>query len=168
MAYTEPVVVVPGQLWTAANQNTYIRDNFIDTTTYKGCKLIRTSHQAITGVLSYVSFDTEEHDEGGYHVGGTPQRITIPAGAGGFYVIYCHVLWAGGNGDNEMQLIKNAATVLHLTSCGSEPAGTSSYLGCVDELVATDYLRVGCATAINKNIEHDNNSLYFGAYLMRY
>jgi len=167
MAYTTPPTVSTGQTWTAANQNQYIRDNFIDLVAYKGTKVIRTSNQAITGALAYVSFDTEDHDTDAFHAGGDPTKITIPAGFGGYYYINAHVLWAGGAGDNEMKIIKNAATVLHLTSCGSEAAGTSSWLAFSVLLAATDYLRVGCVTAINKNIEHDNNSLFFGAYLLR-
>ena len=167
MSFTTVPTVATGETWTAANHNQYIKDNFADLVAYKGVKVIRTSNQAITGALAYVSFDTEDHDEGGFHAGGSPTRLTIPAGAGGFYVIYAHVLWAGGTGDNEMKIIKNAATILHLTSCGSEAAGTSSYLSFVEELAAADYIRVGCATASNKDIEHDNNSIYAGMYLVR-
>ena len=167
MAYSVVPTVATSETWTAANHNQYIKDNFADLVAYKGVKVVRTSNQAITGALAYVSFDTEDHDTDAFHAGGDPTKLTVPAGGAGYYYIYAHVLWAGGAGDNEMKIIKNAATILHLTSCGSEAAGTSSWLAFVASLAAADYIRVGCLTAGNKNIEHDNNSLFAGMYRVR-
>lgn len=64
MAYTEPPPVITGDLWTAANHNLYLRDNFID-------------HEARIAAGGGNTLD-ESYDEGGVGAG---RIVTVDSGA---------------------------------------------------------------------------------------
>jgi hypothetical protein len=62
---------------------------------YYGCLLTRSAAQTIpNNSIEHVSFDTELHDVGGFHSAAPyPERITIPTGLGGYYLIHGQIQW---------------------------------------------------------------------------
>jgi len=92
MAYTTPPTVSTGDTWTAAQHNTYLRDNFeYAVKTFHGV-LVRCTTTPATAPTA-VPWDTEVYDTDAFHDGGANTRLTVPAGLGGYYMVYAQVRW---------------------------------------------------------------------------
>lgn len=140
-AFTSPKTYTAGVAHTAAEGNTYIRDNIknlderltligqssatvvgqLKSAAY-GCVLIRTATQSITDATdTAVTFPTgsmtEQLDSDGFHSGATnTARITIPSGGDGWYMI-------GGNVAFDINATGNRAIWVELN--GSAGTGTT-------------------------------------------
>jgi hypothetical protein len=137
-AYTSPKTYTAGVAHTAAEGNTYIRDNIknlderltligqtsvtvvgqLKTAAY-GCVLIRTATQSIndaadTAVTFPTGSMTEELDSDGFHSGASnTARITVPSGGDGWYMIGANVAFdinATGNRAVWVELNGSAGT----------------------------------------------------------
>jgi hypothetical protein len=86
MAWTAPKTWTVGEIATAANLNTHIRDNELWLGTRKGFRLRRVAAQSIpnTGTATAISWDTEDSDTDAFgSVPGT--TYTVPTGLDGVY-----------------------------------------------------------------------------------
>ena len=172
MSYTTVPTVSTGDTWTAANHNTYIRDNFTDVVTFKGVGLIRSTNQSIPDTtLTAISYDTEAHDTDAFHAGGSPTRITIPAGLGGYYHVYAGIVWANATTTSKYYLYvrKNGATYLaHLEEAGAL-VPVSQFIGVTANLSATDYVEfmVYNQSGSARNLVAANAGIFAGAYMVR-
>lgn len=74
---------------------------------YYGCLLTLAAAQTIpNNSIQHVSFDTELYDIGGFHSAAPfPERITIPTGLGGYYLIHGQIQWASnGTGIRKVEV----------------------------------------------------------------
>jgi hypothetical protein len=74
---------------------------------YYGCLLTHSAAQSIpNNSIQHVSFDTELFDVGGFHSAApNPERITIPTGYGGYYLIHAQIQWASdGTGIRKVEI----------------------------------------------------------------
>jgi hypothetical protein len=81
---------------------------------YYGCLLTHSAVQNIpTSTIQHVSFDTELFDIGGFHSAAPyPERITIPTGYGGYYLIHVQIQWEQDpTGDRHVDIWKNGAAL---------------------------------------------------------
>lgn len=96
-----------------------------------GCKVRRTTDQSIADTTNTgVSFDTEDLDTGGFHEGVThPDRITIPAGLDGWYVIGGTAIWENNaSGLRECAIAVNGLTSQYFISAARQNASTANQL----------------------------------------
>jgi hypothetical protein len=81
----------------------------------RGCRVYRTTNVTLADVTwtKVPAFDAEHYDNGGYHSLVTnPERITIPAGLGGTYLVTASCWFAqNANGFRLFQVTKNADAV---------------------------------------------------------
>lgn len=99
MAYTAPKTWSTGNTITAADLNTYVRDNVGWLATDKPhAKVRKTALQTIaTATDTVLTFDTEDWDTGAMHSTVTNTgRLTVPTGGGGIYELKAGVAWATG------------------------------------------------------------------------
>lgn len=103
-----------GEVVTAAQLNTEIRDNGVLTWTPIGAKVI-SAVQSIpnNAVTKIAAFATESWDSDAFHVAAS-DNLTIPVGYGGMYMIGWYGLWDGHADSNNrrMQVYKNGASIL--------------------------------------------------------
>ena len=97
MAYTAPPTWAVGDPLTAAQMNTYLRDNMIDLNARRGvyARCYNSAGLSIAdGTLTAISsLDTEENDPYGFH-SGSNGYFTVPAGKAGFYIVGATGYWA--------------------------------------------------------------------------
>ena len=113
------------------------------TPTFVGCSLYKSANQSITtGTDTTVTFNTESYDTDGFHDNTTnSERITIPTGKGGKYLITAKTTYASNTtGIRGIYLYKNAAVFL---TYNVQPAFTGEckpLLSYVVSLTAGDYI----------------------------
>ena len=84
-----------------------------------GTLLSNSVDQAVSyNAWATLTWDTEEEDYGNFHSAVNPTRITVPAGAGGLYLVCHHVFWADNvNGARVTMLRLNGSqNVLRMSS----------------------------------------------------
>jgi hypothetical protein len=95
-------------------------------------------------VPTTLSWDTELFDSDGFHESVTnPERITIPAGLSGKYLISAKIRWTTLGGYHYLKIIKGGTVTI--AQKGLTPRGLyadASVVACISELVAGDYLTV--------------------------
>lgn len=121
MAYTTPATKATGDLLSATDWNTYVRDDMeylnarAQEVAFKGVRIVRTTNQSIPdSALTTVTWpDGETFDEGGWF-SGTGGTVTVPSGAipSGFTNIVvqvsCYIFWdANATGRRYLSLLKN-------------------------------------------------------------
>lgn len=111
------------------------------TPTVVGCSLYNSSTITVTsGGNTQITYDSENFDTDGFHSTTTnTNRITIPTGKGGKYLLASNFFWGGGtNGQREVYLRKNGAAYKRFDANGN--VTFSQALVDVMELSAGDYL----------------------------
>ena len=142
-------------------------------TTFVGCSLYKSANASITNATdTTVTFNTESYDTDGFHDTATnAERITIPAGKGGKYLITAKTTFASNaTGIRGIYLYKNAAVFL---TYNVQPAFTgecNTILSYVVSLNATDYVyfqtyqNSGSALNLNGGLEMTTfQASYLGA-----
>ncbi len=84
-----------------AVRTTYRLEPFLSGDAYFGCMIYLTNNQSIDDSTNTpIEFESETFDVGFYHDTGTnPDRVTIPAGMGGYYHITAQVYWDNADTD---------------------------------------------------------------------
>ncbi len=97
MAYTTPATFVAGNILTAAQLNTYVRDNVAwIATDSPSCRVFKSAAFAhnSSGNFLAVTFDSERFDNASVHsTSSNTERLTIPTGGGGKYVVGGAAAW---------------------------------------------------------------------------
>ena len=110
--------------------------------TFVGCSLTKSVAQSIANTTdTMVTFDVEDIDTDGFHDNSVNnERITIPSGKGGKYLITAQTYWADNSaGLRQLILFKNTTSVaLSLLGADAGP-GPTLWLSFVVSAVATDY-----------------------------
>jgi len=112
--------------------------------TFVGCSLYKSANASITNATdTTVTFNSENYDTDGFHDTTTnAERITIPAGKGGKYLITAKITYASNTtGIRGIYLYKNAAVFLTYNSGNLQVSGECNVLlSYVVSLNATDYV----------------------------
>jgi len=112
--------------------------------TFVGCSLYKSANASITNATdTTVTFNSENYDTDGFHDTATnAERITIPAGKGGKYLITAKITYASNTtGIRGIYLYKNAAVFLTYNSGNLQVSGECNVLlSYVVSLNATDYV----------------------------
>jgi hypothetical protein len=127
------------------------------TPTFAGCEIRKTANQAATqAAYTTVTWNTETFDTDSFHDNSTNNsRITIPAGKGGYYLVYWNIGFTV-NGAVAISLDKNG--IAYKRAAGYTTGGGLGYFANTEimSLVATDYIEVAVYTASSgANIESD-------------
>lgn len=146
MAYTTPATFVAGNVLTASQLNTHLRDNIAwIATDSPSCRVYKSSSQAITtATVTAITHDSERFDNAAMHdTGSNTSRITVPSGGGGKYLTGAGVDWAGDTGGTYRNVALRLNGTTTIASDMRAPTATSGFaqasLATVYSLAAADY-----------------------------
>jgi type IV secretory pathway VirB6-like protein len=116
MAWTTPATYTVGQVLTAANLNTYLRDNMswvgVDA---PNCRVFNSAAISTTsGATTLLTYDSERYDVGAMHSTSTNTgRLTVPSGGAGKYRATLHTSFAASATGVRYSFIRlNGSTVI--------------------------------------------------------
>ena len=145
------------------------------TAAFRGCRVYKSANQSIANSTdTTVTWDLESFDTDGFHDNVTNNnRITIPAGLGGKYLVSINIGWAvNSTGARFHYLYLNAlATILDYAGVAPNSGGAQrDVVSTIINLTAGDYLQVqvnqnsGGALNLASNEYYNNFSVvYLGA-----
>jgi hypothetical protein len=131
MAWTTPKTWSVAEVLTAANMNTYLRDNtdWLGTS-HPHCRVFNSAAISIPNATgTALTFDSESYDVGAMHSTSTNTgRITVPTGGAGVYLVGGQVSWAGNaTGVRQVQVRINAGTALGINEQVSASAASANW-----------------------------------------
>lgn len=122
---------------------------------FAGCKLVANSQAATFGTVTLITWNTEEIDVGGYaDLGASNNRITIPVGADGYYLVSALVATGVGSGDglrfcqirknsnNDVTLATGTYIASHEMRGAPSPYGSCIHASAIVYLAAGDYIQL--------------------------
>ena len=120
-----------------------------------------------SGAVVAMTWDTEDWDSDGYHsTASNTDRITIPAGLGGYFLVLCQIEWpSNGTGFRRLSLVNGTLGTefaRHLWHAGGSATHFQQAFGVV-QLAATDWIYVGLAQTAGAQLSTNNsggNHLY--------
>ena len=149
MAWTTPKTYAANDILTAADMNTYQRDNlsWLGTDRFRASGVRSTSLSVTDNTITAVTLpDTEDFDTGAMHdVTTNSERLTVPTGGDGLYLVLGGVAWAANSaGRRILSLLVNGVAVAGVgATTNPDPGGsTVQRFSHLVELVAGDYLHM--------------------------
>ena len=112
-------------------------------TTAAGCYLQKSGAQSIANdTYTSITWDTETIDTDAYHSTATnTDRITIPSGKGGKYLVICTIVFAYNSTNTRQMRIKKNGTVVSNNIAGATHGNNAPvFCSTVLDLAATDYI----------------------------
>jgi hypothetical protein len=113
-------------------------------TGFVGCSLNNSStNQSLSNATNtLINFDTEIFDTDAFHTGGSPTRVTIPAGKAGYYLVLGTVTYAtNASGQRQCNILKNGGSLFANTSYPSGGIVQVKASGIINLAVA-DYIEL--------------------------
>lgn len=135
------------------------------TTSFSGVSLVKSAAQSISNATdTAITFNTEDYDTDGYHstVSNT-DRITIPAGKTGYFLVSSRVAFAGnGTGVRSVTVRKNGTTGVIGADMNNQSASASAVLinDRVIYAVAGDYFHLNAYQTSGGALNTDNSGGY--------
>jgi hypothetical protein len=127
------------------------------TPTFVGCRLYKTSNQAIsTSTWTAITYDAESFDTDAFHDNSTNNtRITIPSGKGGYYLINARLnLAANSTGARLARFTINGNELFAGISVpGSNQADAQYTLSTIQNLSAADYIEFLVLHNVGSNLD---------------
>lgn len=166
MAWTAPKTWAVGDVLSASDVNTYVRDNTKWLGTDKPHCRVRNSaniSHTSTGNYQALTFDSERVDVGAMHDTTTNTgRLTVPTGGGGFYAIGgCIEFASNSTGRRGIQIRLNGTTVIARHESGNVTANDHAItVATVYQLGAGDYLELMGFQASGGNLNMLATSAY--------
>lgn len=147
MPFTTPKTWAVSDVLTAADTNTYIRDNVGWLATDKPrCRARNSAAISHTSSGNYqaLTFNSERVDVGSMHDTSTnTSRLTVPTGGGGFYMIGGTIEFAANStGRRGIQVRLNGTTVLARNEAGSQTTDYPITISTGYQLAAGDYVEL--------------------------
>jgi hypothetical protein len=117
-------------------------------TSFVGVSLYKSGNQSVANATTTnITFDSEDYDSDGFHsTSSNTERITIPSGKAGKYLITGQIYWGGVNaGVRSVFMYKNVSTLVGnfpvmSSASGGENVGTRFSI--VLDLAEADYIRI--------------------------
>ncbi len=150
MAYTTPRTWVAGEVTTAANLNTHVRDNIAwmatDSPACRAFNNANISHTA-SGSMQAVTMNSERFDNASVHsTSVATSRFTIPTGGGGKYIIGGLLSFANnatGNRGGRMRVNGTTDVAGQITAASTGGTDTSDFtITTTYALAAADYVEL--------------------------
>ena len=143
-------------------------------TTFAGCYLYNSTNTTVaSGTYTDLTFNSELYDTDGFHSTATnTDRITIPAGKAGYYLIMSMIQYDGSSttGIRTSNLVINGSGISGTYSPGAPATATTSTYHVVRYLAVGDYVVLSAyqtsTTTITLNRDQNNTFLsvaYLGA-----
>ena len=152
MAYSTPSTFVAGNVLTAAQLNTNLRDNIAwMATDSPACRAYNNANISISNAAAApgtaITLNSERFDNAAIHdTGSNTSRLTVPSGAGGKYIMGCGGSWAASAGGNYRQTrieLNAAATNIGIDTRDGSAGHLSESAWCtVYALAAADYVEL--------------------------
>lgn len=147
MSWTSPMTAVAGSIYTAAQYNTYTRDNDLHlyAAPQNRCSAYHDTTQTVNaGAAAVLSLNQESYDTASMHdPASNNSRITIPAGGGGGYLFWGWAPRDGATGLILFSIRKNGTNVYTVNSGVSGVAEDMCHIaGYLNGLAAGDYLEL--------------------------
>lgn len=145
MTWTAPRTWVTDENPTAATLNTHVRDN-LDAAAGAAKAACRVYNSAALSIPNSagtdLTFNSERFDTQGLHSTSTnTNRITIPTGWGGLWLIGASVFFAGSaTGTRQASIVLNGATALVIDAGDGDATGNGLTPQCIYRLAAADYV----------------------------
>lgn len=163
MAYTTPATYSVAQILTAANLNTYLRDNVSWLATdAPHARVFNSAGGAIADVTdTALQFNTERVDVGNMWTSGANTRLTVPTGGGGFYMIHGSNQWAASaSGYRALAIRLNGTTAIARVVVGGQNALQEQNVTALYQLAVGDYVElvVYQNTGGNLNVNSSGNT----------
>jgi hypothetical protein len=146
------------------------------TPSFVGCVLTKSANQTIsTGTQTLLTFDVENIDTDGFHSTVTnTQRITIPTGKAGKYLISATTLYdQNATSFRIVELYKNGVSTSQAYSQvpGNSSVGSVQYLNVILDLAVADYVTINTAQYSGGNLSmlsnaYTNNCTIFQAQFL--
>ena len=165
MPWTTPKTWAVGDVLTAADLNTYNRDNAKWLGTDKPHCRVRNSaniSHTSTGNYQALTFDSERVDVGPMHDTSTNTgRITVPTGGGGFYAIGgCIEFASNTTGRRGVQVRLNGLTVIARVEATAIAQDLPLSISTVYQLTAGDYVELMGFQSSGGNLNMQASSAY--------
>lgn len=115
---------------------------------FVGCRVYNSATQNVNNTTdTQLTFNSEDYDTDGFHsTGSNTDRITIPTGETGYYLVHAHTTWSpSATGERIMVIRKNGSDVAGASSSvpvNSGTYGTRQIVSVILFLTAGDYLQV--------------------------
>lgn len=171
MAWTAPRTWVVGEIPTAANFNTHVRDNMLalDDRGHVQVHMSAAQDHTSSGSWQTINFDAETIDTNTYHDNVTNNsRLTIPSGMGGVYLVFASIAFASTSVTIGAKILLNGSDKFATLGIGSSTNGNAVYIGQLITVVAGDYLQVQGYQASGGNLAFStgasSTASFFGAF----
>jgi hypothetical protein len=155
MAWSTPKTWASGDVLTAADMNTYVRDQFRwvglgDSTAAPRARVYSSSSfTTATGVGTSLVMNSERFDSNSVHSTVTnTERLTVPSGGDGMYLIGAGISWAANAaGQRNTAILLNNTTQIGLDVRTASAVAITQDVNTLYKLAATDYVAVN----VNQN-----------------
>lgn len=131
-------------------------------TTAAGCYLQKSAAQTISNTtFTSLTWDTETIDTDAFHSTVTnTDRITIPAGKGGKYLVHCMIIFAfNATNTRQLEIKKNGTTVSNNIGGASHSNNAPVFCTTILDLVAGDYITAEAWQNSGGNLNVQGNNL---------
>ena len=148
MAFTTPATFVAGNILTAAQLNTYVRDNTAwMATDSPACRAYNSANLAVaTSTDTALTLNSERFDNAAIHsTSSNTSRFTVPPGAGGKYICTGSITWASnGSGTYRACFLKvnGSIRIGQINAAPSASHGSDATVVAVYALAAADYVEM--------------------------
>jgi hypothetical protein len=126
-------------------------------TTFVGCSLKKSASQSIAdNVSTAMTWDQEVFDTDGFHSTVTnTDRITIPAGKGGYYLVTCVLYFNDTDADTwrDIRIFKNGANHMATRIPGSNQSAKAPAISDIFALAAGDYIQAYAVQASGASVD---------------
>jgi hypothetical protein len=117
------------------------------TPTFSGVRVFKSSGQTISNAtVTDLTFDSETFDTDGFHSTSTnTDRLTVPAGKAGKYLVIAKMSFAGGvNGIRQVYIYKNTTVADLNTYQNISNSDADACLSTIVDLSVGDYVKMAC------------------------
>jgi hypothetical protein len=126
-------------------------------TTFAGCSLKKSASQSIPdNVSTAMTWDQEVFDTDGFHSTVTnTDRITIPTGKGGYYLVTCVLYFNDTDADTwrDIRIFKNGTNTMATRIPGSNQSAKAPAISDIFALAAGDYIQAYAVQASGASVD---------------
>ena len=126
-------------------------------TTFVGCSLKKSTSQSVAdNTVTAMTWDQEVFDTDGFHsVVTNTDRITIPTGKGGYYLVTCVLYFNDTDADTwrDVRIYKNGSNTMATRIPGSNQSAKAPAISDIFALSAGDYIQAYAVQASGASVD---------------